>query len=161
MRGWRSIVRRSLNMFTLIAIGTGAALVYSLLATIVPGIFPETFRQADGSVAVYFEAAAVIVVLVLLGQVLELRAHPGVGRQGRRRLRARGDPGRCGGLHRLVAVWAGAAHGLRPDRRGMLLSPIIAAAAMSLSSVIAIANALRLRMVALKGSANPHRGCHH
>jgi Cu+-exporting ATPase len=74
LRGWRSIVRRSLNMFTLISIGTGAALVYSLLATIVPGIFPETFRQADGSVAVYFEAAAVIVVLVLLGQVLELRA---------------------------------------------------------------------------------------
>ncbi|MCL7938981.1 heavy metal translocating P-type ATPase [Halomonas sp. ATCH28] len=74
VRGWRSIVRRSLNMFTLIAIGTGAALVYSLLATIVPGIFPEAFRQADGSVAVYFEAAAVIVVLVLLGQVLELRA---------------------------------------------------------------------------------------
>ncbi|TDR56845.1 Cu+-exporting ATPase [Halomonas ventosae] len=74
VRGWRSIVRRSLNMFTLIAIGTGAALVYSLLATIVPGIFPETFRQTDGSVAVYFEAAAVIVVLVLLGQVLELRA---------------------------------------------------------------------------------------
>ncbi|MBB3183673.1 Cu+-exporting ATPase [Halomonas fontilapidosi] len=74
VRGWRSIVHRSLNMFTLIAIGTGAALVYSLLATIVPGIFPETFRQADGSVAVYFEAAAVIVVLVLLGQVLELRA---------------------------------------------------------------------------------------
>ncbi|WP_168012074.1 heavy metal translocating P-type ATPase [Halomonas salinarum] len=74
LRGWRSIVRRSLNMFTLISIGTGAALVYSLLATTVPGIFPETFRQADGSVAVYFEAAAVIVVLVLLGQVLELRA---------------------------------------------------------------------------------------
>lgn len=74
VRGWRSIVRRSLNMFTLIAIGTGAALIYSLLATIVPGIFPATFRQADGSVAVYFEAAAVIVVLVLLGQVLELRA---------------------------------------------------------------------------------------
>ncbi|WP_280546828.1 heavy metal translocating P-type ATPase [Halomonas sp. 11-S5] len=74
VRGWRSIVRRSLNMFTLIAIGTGAALVYSLLATIVPGIFPATFRQADGSVAVYFEASAVIVVLVLLGQVLELRA---------------------------------------------------------------------------------------
>ncbi|WP_108446341.1 heavy metal translocating P-type ATPase [Halomonas denitrificans] len=74
VRGWRSIVRRRLNMFTLIAIGTGAALLYSLLATIVPGLFPATFRQADGSVAVYFEAAAVIVVLVLLGQVLELRA---------------------------------------------------------------------------------------
>ena len=74
VRGWRSIVRRRLNMFTLIAIGTGTALLYSLLATIVPGLFPATFRQADGSVAVYFEAAAVIVVLVLLGQVLELRA---------------------------------------------------------------------------------------
>lgn len=74
VRGWRSIVRRSLNMFTLVAIGTGAALIYSLLATLIPAIFPDTFREADGSVAVYFEAAAVIVVLVLLGQVLELRA---------------------------------------------------------------------------------------
>lgn len=74
VRGWRSIVRRSLNMFTLIAIGTGAALIYSLLATLTPGIFPDAFREADGSVAVYFEAAAVIVVLVLLGQMLELRA---------------------------------------------------------------------------------------
>ncbi|MFJ5538366.1 heavy metal translocating P-type ATPase [Vreelandella titanicae] len=74
IRGWRSLVHRSLNMFTLIAIGTGTALIYSLLATLTPGIFPDTFRQADGSVAVYFEAAAVIVVLVLLGQVLELRA---------------------------------------------------------------------------------------
>ena len=74
VRGWRSLVHRSLNMFTLIAIGTGTALLYSLLATLTPGIFPDAFRQADGSVAVYFEAAAVIVVLVLLGQVLELRA---------------------------------------------------------------------------------------
>ena len=74
VRGWRSLVHRSLNMFTLIAIGTGTALIYSLLATLTPGIFPDAFRQADGSVAVYFEAAAVIVVLVLLGQVLELRA---------------------------------------------------------------------------------------
>ena len=74
IRGWRSLVHRSLNMFTLIAIGTGTALLYSLLATLTPGIFPDAFRQADGSVAVYFEAAAVIVVLVLLGQVLELRA---------------------------------------------------------------------------------------
>jgi P-type Cu+ transporter len=73
-RGWRSIVRRRLNMFTLIAIGTGAAWLYSVLATATPGIFPDAFRMADGSVAVYFEAAAVIVVLVLLGQVLELRA---------------------------------------------------------------------------------------
>jgi len=74
VRGWKSIVNRSLNMFTLIALGTGVALVYSLVATLAPSIFPDTFRQSDGSVAVYFEAAAVIVVLVLLGQVLELRA---------------------------------------------------------------------------------------
>jgi Cu+-exporting ATPase len=73
-RGWKSVVSRNLNMFTLISIGTGVALIYSLVATLAPQIFPEAFRQDDGSVAVYFEAAAVIVVLVLLGQVLELRA---------------------------------------------------------------------------------------
>ncbi|WP_367944412.1 heavy metal translocating P-type ATPase [Aquamicrobium sp.] len=73
-RGWQSLVTRNLNMFTLIAMGTGAAWVYSLVATLAPGIFPDAFRQPDGSVAVYFEAAAVITVLVLLGQVLELRA---------------------------------------------------------------------------------------
>jgi len=73
-RGWQSLVNRSLNMFTLIAMGTGAAWVYSVIATLAPGIFPDAFRQHDGSVAVYFEAAAVITVLVLLGQVLELRA---------------------------------------------------------------------------------------
>ena len=72
-RGWRSIINRHLNMFTLIAIGTGAAYFYSLVAVLFPGIFPESFRTG-GQVAVYFEAAAVIVVLVLLGQVLELRA---------------------------------------------------------------------------------------
>lgn len=74
VRGWKSVISRNLNMFTLIAIGTGMALLYSLVATLMPQIFPDAFRQADGSVAVYFEAAAVIVVLVLLGQVLELRA---------------------------------------------------------------------------------------
>jgi Cu+-exporting ATPase len=74
IRGWKSILSRNLNMFTLIAIGTGVSLIYSLVATLAPQIFPGAFRQADGSVAVYFEAAAVIVVLVLLGQVLELRA---------------------------------------------------------------------------------------
>ncbi|WP_051960710.1 heavy metal translocating P-type ATPase [Devosia riboflavina] len=73
-RGWQSLVTRNLNMFTLIAMGTGAAWVYSIVATLAPGIFPDAFRQPDGSVAVYFEAAAVITVLVLLGQVLELRA---------------------------------------------------------------------------------------
>ncbi|MDJ0390316.1 heavy metal translocating P-type ATPase [Roseomonas sp. E05] len=79
VRGWRSLVNRSLNMFTLIAIGTGAAYLYSLAATFAPGIFPAGFRGADGAVAVYFEAAAVITVLVLLGQVLELRARERTG----------------------------------------------------------------------------------
>ena len=69
VRGWKSVVSRNLNMFTLIAIGTGVALIYSLVATLAPQIFPGAFRQEDGSVAVYFEAAAVIVVLVLLGLV--------------------------------------------------------------------------------------------
>lgn len=73
-RGWSSLKTRNLNMFTLIAIGTGVAFAYSLVATFAPGIFPDAFRAADGTVAVYFEAAAVITVLVLLGQVLELRA---------------------------------------------------------------------------------------
>ncbi len=74
VRGWRSLVNRSLNMFTLIGLGVAVAYVYSLVATLVPGIFPGSFRDASGEVAVYFEAAAVITVLVLLGQVLELRA---------------------------------------------------------------------------------------
>lgn len=73
-RAWTSIKTRSLNMFTLIAMGTGVAWAYSMVAVLAPNIFPATFRAADGSVAVYFEAAAVITVLVLLGQVLELRA---------------------------------------------------------------------------------------
>ncbi|MGE0776216.1 MAG: copper-translocating P-type ATPase, partial [Sphingomonadaceae bacterium] len=73
-RGWASLKTRNLNMFTLIAMGTGVAWLYSVVATLAPGIFPDAFRAADGSVAVYFEAAAVIVTLVLLGQVLELRA---------------------------------------------------------------------------------------
>jgi Cu+-exporting ATPase len=73
-RGWRSVATWHLNMFTLIAMGTGVAWVYSVVATLAPGLFPPAFRSADGAVAVYFEAAAVITVLVLLGQVLELRA---------------------------------------------------------------------------------------
>ncbi|MDN3564454.1 heavy metal translocating P-type ATPase [Paeniroseomonas aquatica] len=79
VRGWQSVVNRSLNMFSLIAIGTGAAYLYSLVATFAPGIFPEGFQGMDGTVAVYFEAAAVITVLVLLGQVLELRAREATG----------------------------------------------------------------------------------
>jgi Cu+-exporting ATPase len=74
VRGWQSLVTRNLNMFTLIAMGTGVAYVYSVIATLAPGVFPAAFRGHDGAVAVYFEAAAVITVLVLLGQVLELRA---------------------------------------------------------------------------------------
>ena len=78
-RAWRSLVTRHLNMFTLIAMGTGVAWAYSVVATLAPGVFPATFRAADGSVAIYFEAAAVITVLVLLGQVLELRAREQTG----------------------------------------------------------------------------------
>lgn len=74
VRGWQSIGNRALNMFTLIAMGTGVAWIYSIVATVAPDLFPDAFRSSDGSVAVYFEAAAVITVLVLLGQVLELRA---------------------------------------------------------------------------------------
>jgi P-type Cu+ transporter len=73
-RGAKSLVTRNLNMFTLIAMGTGVAWTYSAAATLAPGLFPQAFRGADGSVPIYFEAAAVITVLVLLGQVLELRA---------------------------------------------------------------------------------------
>ncbi|ARS66061.1 copper-translocating P-type ATPase [Sinorhizobium meliloti] len=78
-RAWRSLVTRRLNMFTLIAMGTGVAWVYSVVATVAPGQFPATFRSADGAVPIYFEAAAVITVLVLLGQVLELRAREQTG----------------------------------------------------------------------------------
>jgi Cu+-exporting ATPase len=74
VRGWQSLLTRNLNMFTLIAVGTGVAYLYSLVGTIAPQIFPATFRGHGGAVAVYFESAAVIIVLVLLGQVLELRA---------------------------------------------------------------------------------------
>ena len=78
-RGWDSLRTRNLNMFTLIALGTGTAWLYSLVATLIPGTFPAAFRDEAGVVAVYFEAAAVITVLVLLGQVLELRAREQTG----------------------------------------------------------------------------------
>ena len=78
-RCWASFVNRALNMWTLIGVGVGAAFVYSFVATVVPDIFPEAFRGPGGTVAVYFEAAAVIVVLVLLGQLLELRARERTG----------------------------------------------------------------------------------
>ena len=79
VRGWESVVQRSLNMFTLIAIGVGVGYVYSVFAAVWPGVFPPAFRDDMGRVAVYFEASAVIVTLVLLGQVLELRARSRTG----------------------------------------------------------------------------------
>ena len=100
-RGWASVKNRSLNMFTLIALGTGAAYFYSLAAAAAPGLFPGSFRDAHGGLPLYFEAAAVITVLVLLGQVLELQARGRTGEAIRsllklsaktaRRLGARGD----------------------------------------------------------------------
>ena len=79
VRGWQSVVNRSLNMFTLIAIGTGAAYLYSTVATLLPQIFPPSFRAEGGEIALYFEPAVVIVALVLLGQVMELRARSQTG----------------------------------------------------------------------------------
>ena len=79
VRGWQSVVNRSLNMFTLIGLGVFVAYAYSLVAALLPGVFPDSFRDQAGNVAVYFEAAAVIVTLVLLGQVLELRARSQTG----------------------------------------------------------------------------------
>ncbi|HVT60690.1 MAG TPA: copper-translocating P-type ATPase [Thermoanaerobaculia bacterium] len=79
VRGWQSVTNRSLNMFTLIGLGVGVAYAYSMIATLLPGIFPASFRDESGNVAAYFEAAAVIVTLVLLGQVLELRARSQTG----------------------------------------------------------------------------------
>jgi Cu+-exporting ATPase len=78
-RGYQSVVRRSLNMFTLIGLGTGVAYAYSVVAAVLPKVFPASFRGEHGEVAVYFEAAAVIVTLVLLGQVMELRARSRTG----------------------------------------------------------------------------------
>ena len=82
-RGWRSLVTRQLNMFTLIALGVGTAYLFSAVAMLVPGVFPHSFAHG-GSVGIYFEAAAMIVVLVLLGQVLELRARSKTGENCRR-----------------------------------------------------------------------------
>jgi len=79
VRGWQSVITRNLNMFTLIGLGVGVAYVYSIVAALLPGIFPASFRKEGAEVAVYFEAAAVIVTLVLLGQVLELKARSKTG----------------------------------------------------------------------------------
>ncbi len=79
VRGWQSVINKNLNMFTLIGLGVGVSYLYSLIATFFPGIFPETLKTQEGTVGVYFEAAAVIVVLILLGQILELRARSQTG----------------------------------------------------------------------------------
>ena len=112
-RAWASVVHRSLNMFSLIALGMNAAYLYSLFATFAPGLFPAAFHGMDGTVAVYFEAASVITVLVLLGQMLELRAREQTGGAIRallklapktaRRLRAGGRT-RTSGLSSFVLV---------------------------------------------------------
>jgi Cu+-exporting ATPase len=99
VRGWRSLTTRNLNMFTLIALGTGVAWAYSAAAVLAPGLFPVAFRSAEGGVAVYFESAAAIVVLVLLGQVLELRARAGAS----------------GAIRALLDLSPKAAHRIRAD----------------------------------------------
>ena len=98
-RAYASLVNRNLNMFTLIALGTGAAYLYSIVAAFLPSLFPAGFRGMDGDVAVYFEAASVITVLVLLGQVLELRAREQTG----------------GAIRALLSLAPKIAHRIRPD----------------------------------------------
>jgi Cu+-exporting ATPase len=145
-RGWRSVVTRQLNMFTLITVGVGAAFVFSIAVLLLPQLFAHT-RQHGGKVGLYFEAAAVIIVLVLLGQILELRARSRTGSAIRTLLNlappnlifafvynALGIPVAAGALYPIF---------------GWLLSPVSAAAAMSLSSVSVIGNALRLRNLKL------------
>lgn len=99
VRGWKSVVSGNLNMFTLIAMGVGAAFAFSVVATIAPEIFPDGFKDAEGHVGVYYEAAAVIVVLVLLGQMLELRARERTG----------------GAIRALLDLAPKTAHIIRPD----------------------------------------------
>ena len=127
-RGWSSLLRRSPNMFTLIGLGTATSYLYSLAATLAPSLFPDAFRGSDGAVPVYFEAAAVITTLVLLGQVLELRARQQTGSAIRSLLRLAPDTAR-----RLRRGWngggdlagpcprrrpaAGSARGTHPGRR--------------------------------------------
>ncbi|MSP76083.1 MAG: heavy metal translocating P-type ATPase [Rhodospirillaceae bacterium] len=126
VRGWQSLVTRNLNMFTLIALGTGTAWLYSVVATVAPGLFPPSLRGADGSMPVYFEPAAVIVVLVLVGQVLELRARDVtggaikalLGLAPRVALRVGGDSHDSGGSDTEVAIEAIAVGDLMRVRPG-------------------------------------------
>lgn len=143
VRGWRSIVTRNLNMFTLIALGVCVAWSYSFIGVVLPGIFPAAMFNQMKVIPVYFEAASVITALVLLGQVLELRA--------RRLSRATMRNIRQNLFLAFVYNAAGVpiAAGVLYPFFGILLSPIIAAAAMSFSSVSVITNALRLKNLKL------------
>ena len=158
VRGWQSVVHRSLNMFTLIGLGVGVSYLYSLVAKLFPGIFPPSFRMEGGEVAVYFEAAAAIVTLVLLGQVLELKARSRTGaavkallglapKTARRLSRATMRNIKQNLFFAFVynALGVPVAAGVLYPFTGILLSPVIAAAAMSFSSVSVVGNALRLR----------------
>src|SRR5438445_120975 len=121
-RGWASVVNRSLNMFTLIALGTGMAYVYSVVGALAPGLFPASFRTHGGEVGLYFEAAAVITVLVLLGQVLELRARSQTSSAIRALLRlapptARRRAGRRGDVRGVGDLGPRAAPGVRAGKR--------------------------------------------
>ena len=116
-RGWRSLVTRHLNMFTLIAIGVGAAFLFSAVAMLFPRLFPATMRH-DGKVPIYFEAAAVIIVLVLLGQVLELRARSRTGSAIKALLNLAPPTARHGLARRRSRSAAGPGESRRPPARG-------------------------------------------
>ena len=139
VRGWRSLVTRNLNMFTLIAMGTGVAWLYSVVGTLAPQLFPPAFRDMHGMVAVYFEAAAVITVLVLLGQVLELRARErtsgairallGLAPKTARRITAQGDEDVAIDAIAVGDLLAGASR--RENSRSMASSPKAALRSMN------------------------------
>jgi Cu+-exporting ATPase len=141
-------------MFTLVAIGVGAGFAYSVVATVSPALFPPSFRM-NGVVPVYYEAAGVVVTLVLLGQVLKLRARAATGRAIRalmdlapkraRRLLENGDEEEVD----LADVAIGDRLRIRPGEAVPVLSPMIAGAAMALSSFTVVTNALRLNAVKL------------